>query len=190
MHSTQSFSFKSAMVSTKTWFLPVAVWASLLALLVLSSKVAVPMAPVPATLQNMAVIFIALLAGWRMGVITVISYLALGALGLPVFANDLNPQALWLDPSLGYLIGFPLAAGCAGYFKSFLPKSGLALFGLACFANVLIYASGMLWLGHFVGGLANAFTMGVKPFLGVDLIKFAVLAVSFKLFRRIQSNHV
>lgn len=56
-------------------------------LLTLSAKVQVPFYPVPMTLQTLVVLLIGVAFGWRMGVATVLAYLAQGAMGLPVFAG-------------------------------------------------------------------------------------------------------
>src|SRR3546814_9063373 len=56
-------------------------------LLTLSAKVQVPMWPVPMTMQTFAVLIIGMTYGFRLGTATVASYLAQGAIGLPVFAS-------------------------------------------------------------------------------------------------------
>ena len=66
------------------------------------------------TMQPFAVLLIGLAFGARLGVATVLLYLAEGALGLPVFAG--TPErgiglAYMLGPTGGYLLGYPLAAG-------------------------------------------------------------------------------
>src|ERR1700680_4641266 len=57
------------------------------ALLGISAKVKVPFYPVPMTLQTLVVLLVAATYGMRLGVTTMLAYLAEGILGLPVFAN-------------------------------------------------------------------------------------------------------
>ena len=57
------------------------------ALLTLSAKVQVPFYPVPMTMQTLVVLLIGIGFGFRLGVATVLLYLAEGAVGLPVFAG-------------------------------------------------------------------------------------------------------
>ena len=57
------------------------------AILAISAKVKVPFYPVPMTLQTLVVMLIAATYGTRLGVTTMLAYLAEGILGLPVFAN-------------------------------------------------------------------------------------------------------
>ena len=74
--------------------------------LAISAKIKVPFYPVPMTLQTLAVPLIAAAYGSRLGVITVLAYLAEGALGLPVFTNTppaVAGPAYFLGPTGGYL---------------------------------------------------------------------------------------
>ncbi len=57
------------------------------ALIVAGAKIYIPHEPVPFTLQTLFVVLAGAFLGWRNGVISVLSYLALGAVGLPVFAG-------------------------------------------------------------------------------------------------------
>ena len=83
------------------------------ALLTLASKVQVPFWPVPMTLQTLAVLMIGAAAGARLGVTTVLAWLALGAIGAPVFATGAG-LAYMAGPTGGYLLGFLLAVMCVG----------------------------------------------------------------------------
>ena len=80
------------------------------ALLTLSAKVNLPLPYVPMTLQTLVVLMIGAAYGWRLGVATVIAYLAEGAIGLPVFAGPVGGLAPLVGPTAGYLYGFVLAA--------------------------------------------------------------------------------
>jgi biotin transport system substrate-specific component len=73
----------------------------------LSSKVAIPLKPVPITLQSLAVLLVAMTYGFRLGVAAVSVYLVAGLLGLPAFATG-NLSMTW-----GYLFGFLIAAAPA-----------------------------------------------------------------------------
>ena len=82
-------------------------------LLTLASKIQVPFWPVPMTLQTLAVLMIGAAAGARLGVTTVLAWLALGAIGAPVFATGAG-LAYMAGPTGGYLLGFLLAVMCVG----------------------------------------------------------------------------
>ncbi len=85
------------------------------ALLTLSAKVNLPLPLVPMTLQTLVVLMIGAAYGWRLGSLTVIAYLAEGAIGLPVFAGPVGGLAPLVGPTAGYLYGFVLAAFATGW---------------------------------------------------------------------------
>ena len=73
------------------------------ALIAVSSKIQVPMVPVPMTLQTLVILVVGMAGGWRLGGLTVLVYLAEGAVGLPVFAGTPDRRAtapMFMTPSL------------------------------------------------------------------------------------------
>ena len=81
-------------------------------------------------------------------------YLAVGAAGLPVFAGGASGSAPFAGPSVGYLVGFPLAAGLCGLLVCLLPRRAIqtsvplvflaGLVGSAVFIHTLGMA-GLVW---------------------------------------------
>lgn len=152
-------------------------------LLTLSAKVSVPFYPVPMTFQTLVVIGLGLAFGPRLALAAVLSYLAQGAAGLPVFAG--TPEkglglAYMTGPTGGYLVGFVLAAWTAGK----LGENGRARrpFGAliaAVAATMMIYLPGLLWLGTFTGYGKALLAAGFWPFLAADAAKAALAALVF-----------
>jgi len=144
-----------------------------------SAKIQVPFYPVPMTLQSAVVFLIGLAYGWRLAVATLLLYLAEGAVGLPVFAG--TPEKgiglpYMLGPTGGYLVGFVVAAGIAGWVAQ-RSRHWLATVGGLLVGTVVIYLLGALWLAGFVGA-GKAVTLGVLPFLLGDAVKLALVAVA------------
>src|SRR3954451_10557633 len=73
---------------------------------------------VPITLQTFGVILTGLVLGWRRGALAVLLYLALGLIGLPIFAEHSGGVAVLGKASAGYLLAFPLGAALAGFFAT------------------------------------------------------------------------
>lgn len=146
-------------------------------LLTLSAKVTVPFYPVPMTLQVAAVLLLAGLGGARFGVSGMLSYLALGAAGLPVFAG--TPEkgiglAYMAGPTGGYLLGFLVAALVVGWA---VDRWGQRAVWLAMpVALAVIYGFGLLWLANFVPS-EQLIAVGMAPFLLGDLLKLATAAI-------------
>lgn len=153
------------------------------ALLALSSHLAVPMIPVPITMQTLAVTLIGALYGWRLGAITVIAWLAQAALGLPVLAGGGGAHH-FVGPTAGYLFAFPVAAALTGWLAERGwngARPGLAFMAMLA-GNAVCLAFGALWLAALIGP-AQAVLLGVTPFLLGAFLKSALGAVVLKLAR-------
>ena len=148
------------------------------ALIALCAQVSVPFYPVPVTMQTFAVILIGLTYGWRLGGITVALYLVEGAIGLPVFAGGKGGIIVLMGPTAGYLYGFFLAAVACGWFtERGFDRSYLKLIVPLLAGNVLLYTSGLIWLGNFIGWDKPVLELGLYPFIPGDLMKIALVAV-------------
>ena len=148
------------------------------ALIALCAQVSVPFYPVPVTMQTFAVILIGLTYGWRLGGITVALYLIEGSIGLPVFAGGKGGMIVMMGPTAGYLYGFFLAAVACGWFtERGFDRSYLKLIVPLLAGNVLLYTSGLIWLGNFIGWDKPVLELGLYPFIPGDLMKIALVAV-------------
>ncbi len=143
----------------------------------ISAKIAIPLQPVPVTLQDFAVLFIGMTYGWRLGSATVMLYLTLGALGFPFFAD--TPL---LAPNAGYLFAFVPAAALSGY----LTENGwgrnsftAALAGLAGLA--VIFAGGLSVLAALMGW-QKSLAVGFIPFILGDTLKLIFLSLVIPTF--------
>src|SRR6478735_9082224 len=108
---------------------------------------------VPITLQTFGVILSGLVLGWRRGGLAALLYLALGLVGLPIFAEGTGGVAVLSKPSVGYLLAFPVAAALAGVFAT------LGMRAVDRFVET--YGSGVRatwrYVALFVAGLAASF---------------------------------
>lgn len=132
-----------------------------------------PFSPVPLSLATFAIYFNLWVLGGKKGATSVIIYLLLGTVGVPVFSNFTGGIGKLLGPTGGYLIGYLLLAVIGGFFLEkfelrLLPGiCGLLLGTLAC------YLVGTVWLAYQTGNsFLNAFLIGVLPYLLGDIVKF------------------
>ena len=156
-------------------------------LLTLASKVQVPFWPVPMTLQTLAVLMIGVTAGARLAGATVLAWLALGAMGLPVFATGAG-LAYMAGPTGGYLAGFLAAAVAVGHLadkghgRSVLSAVAMLLLGVA-----IIYVLGLAWLAGLIGA-EKAIAGGLMPFIPAEVLKVAlgtaILTAAWKQAKR------
>lgn len=156
-----------------------------------SAKISIPFWPVPLTMQTLVVLVIGMAFGARLGAATVLLYLAEGAVGLPVFSG--TPEkglglAYMMSTTGGYLVGFVLAAGAVGFLaERGWDRSPLKTALAMVLGNVLIYVTGLLWLGTIVGWDKPVLAWGLTPFLAGDAIKIAAAAVLMPLVWRLVS---
>ncbi len=154
------------------------------ALMTLAAKTQIPFWPVPMTLQTMAVLGFAVLAGPRMATAIIAAYLMAGATGLPVFAG--SPErglglAYMAGPTGGYLAGFLVASWLTGTLAA---GRGLLGRSLALLAGVVaIYGCGIAWLAGFVPA-DRLLAIGVLPFLLGEATKVALVIAASALFQR------
>lgn len=140
--------------------------------------------PVPVTLQVFAVILSGLVLGSRWGALSQLQYLAMGAMGLPVFAEWKSGPIAFAGPTAGYLIGFVLGAFLAGWVFERLqsrPKIASWCGGIGGIAG--IYLFGASWLAVWLAVasrtpvhacIGSAWQLGIVPFIGIDLLKAAL----------------
>ena len=144
-------------------------------LLAISSKIKIPFYPVPMTMQTFVVIILGVSLGWKIGLSTVSLYLLEGICGLPVFSG--TPEkglglVYFTGPTMGYLVGFLIAAFLTGKFE--YSKNIFFNFLKLSFATSFIYLFGILWLGVLLGWDKPILDLGVKPFLLAELFKISL----------------
>jgi biotin transport system substrate-specific component len=149
-------------------------------------KIPLPFTPVPLTGQTLAVLLVGATLGSKRGAASMALYIALGALGLPVFAGGASGMAYLSGVTLGYLTGFVIAAFVIGL----LAERGLernirtALIPFLI-GTLIIYICGVAWLAILLGSLSKAIAAGLLPFLIADALKLVtaslVLPIAWKL---------
>jgi biotin transport system substrate-specific component len=165
------------------------VLASLLAaLMAAGAYIAIPIGPVPIVLQNLFVLLAGLLLGPAWGLASVLVYLFLGAVGLPVFSGGSGGIAHFAGPTGGYLLGYIPAVAVTGWLAR-RGKSSVADAWAATAGAMLVYAAGVPWLAmttHMTA--AKAATVGVLPFLPGDALKVAVAVAVARWARPLLDN--
>jgi biotin transport system substrate-specific component len=154
---------------------PVALGALLVAVAA-QVVVPVPFTPVPMTLQPLAVLVVGALLGAAAGASALVLYIALGALGFPVFAAGGSGVLHLIGPTGGYLLAFPVAAGVTGAMVLAAPSSVFRVLFACAIGMVIIHVGGVAQLALLGGDPATAFRIGFVPFLTGDLVKVGLAA--------------
>lgn len=149
------------------------------AVIAISAQISVPMFPVPMTLQTLAISVIGLTFGARLAGLTLLAYLAEGALGLPVFSNGGAGLLKLMGPTTGFLFGFVGMAFLTGWMAENGFSRGLTRLFIAAFVPAtLLFIPGLLGLWAMTPlDLSGAFKAGVLPFLVGDVVKSFLAAL-------------
>jgi biotin transport system substrate-specific component len=151
-----------------------------IAVLAIAAKIKVPMWPVPITMGTFAVLTIGAAYGARLGLVTILGYMIIGALGFDVFAGS-SAEAYGLSYMMGgtggYLLGYVMATVALGWFARAGWDRSAGKMALAMLAgNVIIYVPGLIWLGMLYGWDKPILQWGLTPFLIGDALKLALAA--------------
>ncbi len=150
------------------------------AVIALAAQVSLQIGPVPMTLQTLAVLAVGMALGARLAGVTLLLYLAEGAMGLPVFSGGKSGLATLMGPSGGYLFGYVAAAVLVGW----LSERGWdrSVLWTACamaLGNAVLYAPGLVQLQIVTGAdWAQVWAWGAGPFLLGDAVKIAIAALA------------
>jgi len=148
----------------------------------LSAQFIIPVQPVPFTLQTMIVILSGAFLGARNGLLSQLIYLALGVLGLPVFAGFSAGILKLFGPTGGYLLSFPFAAFLTGYL---IEKKNTNLYVFLSFilGELIVLIGGASYLALFLNGnFKQAFVSGAFIFSVWDFIK---VIAAFSIYKAI-----
>ena len=150
----------------------------------LAAQVAVPLpgTPVPMSLAPLAVVLVGGLLGARVGAAALVTYLVMGAVGLPVFGPvGLPGVARLFGPTGGYLLAYPVAAALSGAVTARGASWPRALLSPAV-GIATIYAGGVAQLLVLTGSASLAAAMGAAPFVAGDVLKVGVAALVLRRF--------
>ncbi len=147
-------------------------------------KVYTPLSPVPFTAQVFFVLLSGAVLGSAYGGMSQVIYIVLGVVGVPWFAGGASGFEYMAGATGGYLVGFVLAAILVGHLvdKYEQTRTLIGLLPLMIIGVLVIYAVGATWLALVMGLDAwQAVTLGIVPFILVDIIKALIVAGTARL---------
>lgn len=152
---------------------------------------------VPFSLLPFVVMLAGGLLGARLGAMSLVVYILLGLMGLPVFASPpFGGPAYVLQPTFGFLIGFVASAYVIGMLLRNRAESGFVRYFLAMTAGIVVYnLIGVPYLyiilNFYLGkafSVATVLAIGLTPFIAFDLVKAAAAAILARaVYRRLNA---
>ena len=150
----------------------------------------------------MGILAVMLTCGGRRGTFAILVYLAIGAVGVPVFAGFKGGLSAFAGPTGGFLIGFLLAALVywlleKAFFKRLMTSTVRTwVLGavISLIFEIIMYAFGVIWFMTVYAaqtgpvGLATVMTWCVLPFIIPDLVKIVFAVVIGERAGRLVKN--
>jgi biotin transport system substrate-specific component len=140
-------------------------------------SIPLPFTTVPLTMQVFAVMLCGMLLGSKLGFISQIIYLAIGTIGIPVFAQMSGGPGVILGPTGGFLLSFPIVCFIVGYFSNKGKSEFLVVAGMI----VALLTSYLIGTFQFCLIMNMSFISGfmacVLPFIVIDIIKIGLVYV-------------
>lgn len=135
-----------------------------------------PFTPVPIVASTMGALLAGSLLGSRLGLASMLLYLAMGAIGFPFFTAGNSGIAYMQGATFGYLLAYPVAAAVMGWFAERGWDRNVATNVIALvIGSSIFYVLGASWMAFGLGmGIASAVMLGVVPFLIGDTLKIGI----------------
>ena len=152
------------------------------AMLAISALISIP-TPIPITLQTFALFLLADCLPLSQACLSVVIYLCLGTVGLPVFAGFQSGIGTLLGPTGGFLVGSLPTVALYGYLASKTGSYMLRLF-FAALSVMLLYLIGGLWYAYLFG-TSGVLSVCVFPFILPDALKITAAVLLADRFKRI-----
>lgn len=162
----------------------------MVALMAICSWIQLTIGPVPFTLQTFGVFAAVGLLGGKLGSISVLVFVILGAVGVPVFAGFSGGPSVIFGVTGGYILGFIFTALIMWLFEKLFGKGIVSLIISMVIGLAVCYAFGTAWFmvayTRTAGSisLAKSLSLCVIPFIVPDLVKVACAAVISSSLRK------
>lgn len=148
------------------------------ALICICSIISVPIGEVPISMQTFAMCVAGAMLGWKRGGTSVIIYVLLGSIGLPVFAQGKGGIGIITGPTGGYIVGFILTAIIVGIAADIFDRKLIPLAISMVIGVAVCYALGTVWFMYVTKmDLMTSLGYCVIPFIWVDLAKIALATI-------------
>lgn len=158
-----------------------ALWGTVM--ICLCAQISIPLEPVPITLQTYGVMLVGLTLSRRAAVGSMASYLVLGALGVPIFAEYTGGIHILVGPTGGYLVGCLVSVLLMSTLRHHMKHQSLwNLVFTTVLGTVTVFMVGVPWLATFVG-MRAAIEGGFLPFILPGAVKAVLLVLSVRYLK-------
>jgi len=157
--------------------------AAISALAQLSIALPEKLSVAPITGQSLAVLVAAHILKWKKASISILLYLFLGAIGLPVFSNFSSGVDVLFGKSAGYMLGFLIASIVVGIMATKQKEKFPYYFIQMAVGTLTILLFGGIALLRFLD-IGEVLSLGIKPFLAGGFVKILLGSILLSVYRR------
>jgi biotin transport system substrate-specific component len=160
--------------------------ALLAAIICVMAPFVIPIGPIPLSLATFAIYIAASVLNWKYGTLSVVLYVALGAVGLPVFSGLTGGIPKLIGPTGGFIFGYILLALITGLVVDRFGKHKWSYPVGMVLGTAVLYICGTAWIIvslHYT--LTAALMACVVPFLIGDAIKIILASVIAPMLRKV-----
>ncbi len=160
------------------------------AVMVICSWISIPFT-IPFTMQTFAIFLALLTLGGKKGTISIIVYIFLGVIGLPVFAGFTGGVGALMGITGGFIWGFILQGIIYILFEKFIIKSNIINVASLIIGLFACYFCGVVWFANIYSATAGvndyfyALTVCVIPYIIPDLLKLSLALIISKSLKRV-----
>lgn len=150
------------------------------AIIGITALISIPTQPVPLNMALFAVLISGGMLGKKYGTLSVVVYIMLGIVGLPVFAGFRGGLAVLAGPTGGYIAGYIIVAFLTGLVCEKTLKAKYTI-PVMIVAVIICYALGTAWYCYVMkSGVMSALSLCVLPFIPADIVKIILASIVLK----------
>lgn len=165
----------------------IALFAAMTAALGLFPAFNLPVIGVPITAQSMGCMLAGAIAGAKRGALALLLFDLLLAIGLPLLAGGRGGFGIFIGPSGGFILTWPLAALLTGYLyqKNLRSLTLLKELLIVTVSGVaLVYTVGVPWIAAVAGISLKQAAFSSLGFLPGDMVKVVLAVLIVRAVRR------
>jgi len=159
-------------------------------LYIIGSYMIIPIGIVPVVLTNFFIILGVLLLNLPLANLSIVLYVLLGAIGLPVFSMGRGGLAVLLGPTGGFILGYILSVFVGSVVKKLFSERFLGAFFCAFIVGFLIYLPGLYRLKNVINASwSKTLGIGLYPFILPDILKIICALIVYRMTKAYFKNY-
>ncbi|AAU03795.1 BioY family protein [Rickettsia typhi str. Wilmington] len=152
-----------------------------------SAQITIPIKPVAITMHSVILCIIAFTYSPRLSFLTILTFIFIGIMGLPVFCQFSSGINYFLGAAGGYYLGFLIGIPVMSVLKGKLAENWVNVTIICIIGHIIFYLCGVIWLASIIG-LKQAIYSGFVIFIPSGLAKLLIFSCLFSYIKNIKSK--